>query len=109
VEPSEETHVCQGLVNLLRLRLSSDALVCHPGPTYPLGGPLRTRNLGPTLETIPHLLAVRGCRQQMPAWSEVLGDGSIRRQKALGMTRGFESLHAARADASADANSHSGY
>ncbi len=25
---------------MLRLRLSSDALVCHPGPTYPLGSSL---------------------------------------------------------------------
>jgi len=79
-----------GFVNLLRLRLSSDALVCHPGLTYPLGGPLRTCNLGPTLETLPHLLAVRRGRPQMQARSEVLGNEAIRRQKALGMLGGFE-------------------
>jgi hypothetical protein len=31
----------------------------------------------------------------MPSWSEVLGDGSISRQKTLGMTRGFKPLHPA--------------
>ena len=30
----------------------------------------------------------------MPLGSEVLGDGAIRREKALGMTGGFEPLHA---------------
>ena len=30
----------------------------------------------------------------MPSWSEVLGNGAIRSQKALGVTRGLESLHA---------------
>ena len=29
----------------------------------------------------------------MPSRAEVLGDGTIRRQKALGMTGGFEPLH----------------
>src|SRR5262245_27268382 len=30
----------------------------------------------------------------MPSWSKVLGNGSIRREKALGMTGRFEPLHA---------------
>jgi hypothetical protein len=30
----------------------------------------------------------------MPSQAEVLGDGTIRRQKALGMTRRFKPLHA---------------
>ena len=30
----------------------------------------------------------------MPSRSEVLGNGAIRRQKTLGMPRGFEPLHA---------------
>jgi hypothetical protein len=30
----------------------------------------------------------------MPAWPKVLGNMTIRRQKALGMPRGFEPLHA---------------
>ena|SRR6266487_4911190 len=32
-----------GSVNLLRLTLSSDALVCHPGSPSPLGGPRKIR------------------------------------------------------------------
>jgi NADH:ubiquinone reductase (H+-translocating) len=31
------------------------------GPTHPLGRPLRARNFGPMLESIPHLFAVRRC------------------------------------------------
>jgi hypothetical protein len=30
----------------------------------------------------------------MPSWSEVLGDGAIRRQKALRMSRRLKPLHA---------------
>jgi hypothetical protein len=83
-----------GFVKLLRLRRSSGKRVPLPGPTHPLGRPLRARNFGPTRESIPHLFAVRRRGQQMPPASEVLGNGAIRRQKALGMTRGFEPLHA---------------
>src|SRR5215813_13901316 len=63
-------------------------------PTRRLGGPLRTSNFGPTLEAVFHLFAVRRRGQPMPSRSEVLGNGSIRRQKALGMTRRFKPLHA---------------
>jgi len=76
-----------GFVNLLRLSLSADALRCHPGPAYPGGGPLRTCHLGPTLETLPHLWAVRSCRPPMPSRSTVVEHGTIRGQKALGMSR----------------------
>ena len=48
----------QGFVKLLRLRHSSGKRVPLPGPTYPLGGPLRPCNFGPTFESIPHLFAV---------------------------------------------------
>jgi hypothetical protein len=51
----------RGFVKLLRLRLSSGKRVPFPGPTYPLGRPLRARNFGPMLESIPHLFAVRRC------------------------------------------------
>jgi len=47
-------------VKLLRLRLSAGEQVPFPSPTYPLGGPLRAGNFGPTLESVSHLLAVRG-------------------------------------------------
>src|SRR5262249_1885335 len=62
-------------------------------PTRRLGGALRTSNFGPTLEVVFHLLAVLGGRQQMPSWSEVLGNRTIRRQKTLGMTRRLNTLH----------------
>jgi hypothetical protein len=48
---------------------------------------------GPTRETVPHLLTIPRRRQQVASRSEMLGDGSIRRQKSLGMTGGFEPLH----------------
>jgi putative transposase len=48
----------RGFVKLLRLRHSSGKWVPLPGPTHPLGGPLRTCNFGPTFESIPHLFAV---------------------------------------------------
>ena len=65
-----------------------------PGPPHPLGGPLRPCNVGPTRESLPHLCAVRRRGEQMPSGSEVLGHGSIRGQKTLGMPRGFDPLHA---------------
>ena len=65
-----------------------------PGPTHPLGGPLRTCHFGPTRESLPHLFAVLRRGQQMPSGSEVLGNGSIRGQKALGMPRRLKPLHA---------------
>src|SRR5215475_7562279 len=83
-----------GFVKLLRLRRSSGKWVPLSGPPHPLGSPIRARNVGPTLESIPHLFAVLRRRQQMPAGAEVLGNGAIRRQKALGVAGRFEPLHA---------------
>ena len=48
-----------GFVKLLRLRRPSGTQVPLPGPTHPLGSPLRASHFGPTLESIPHLFAVR--------------------------------------------------
>jgi Adenylate and Guanylate cyclase catalytic domain len=76
-----------GFVKLLRLRRSSGKRVPLPGPTHPLGGPLRTCHVSPTLEALPHLFAVLRRGQQMPSGSEVLGNGSIRGHKSLGMPR----------------------
>ena len=64
-----------------------------PGPSCLLGRPFCTRHLGPTRESLPHLLTVRRRGQQMPSRAEVLGDGSIRRQKTLRMPRRFKPLH----------------
>jgi hypothetical protein len=67
-----------GFVKLLRLRRSSGKREPLPGPTRPLGGPLRPCNFSPTLESLPHLLAVLRCGQQMSSGAEVLGNGAIR-------------------------------
>jgi hypothetical protein len=50
----------EGIVNLLRLIPSSGKRVCYPGPPGLLGGPLRTCDLGPTLESMAHFVTVRG-------------------------------------------------
>src|SRR5262245_9561263 len=63
-------------------------------PTRRLGGPLRTRDLGPTFEAVLHLFAVRRRGQPMPSRAKVLGNGTIRGQKALGVSRRLEPLHA---------------
>jgi DNA-binding response OmpR family regulator len=47
-----------GFVKLLRLRRSSGKRVPLSGPPDPLGGPLRACHFGPTLEALPHLLAI---------------------------------------------------
>jgi hypothetical protein len=48
----------------------------------------------PDLESLSHFLAIRGGREQVTSRSEVLGNGSIRRKKALGMSLRLKSLHA---------------
>src|SRR5262245_12870261 len=83
-----------GFVKLLRLRRSSGKRVPLLGPTRPLGGPFRTCNFRPTRESLPHLFAVLQRGQQMPSGAEVLGNGTIRGQKALGMTCRLKPLHA---------------
>jgi hypothetical protein len=50
-----------GFVKLLRPRLSLGKRVPLLSPTHLLGSPLRARNFGPTLESIPHLFAVLRC------------------------------------------------
>ena len=65
-----------------------------PGPTCSLGGPLCACHLGPPRASLPHLFAVLRRGQQMPSRAKVLGNGAIRGQEALGMSRGLEPLHA---------------
>jgi hypothetical protein len=55
-------------------------------PTRRLGRPFCTRYFGPTREPVFHLFAVRRRGQQMPPWSKMLGNGTVRGQKALGMS-----------------------
>jgi len=63
-------------------------------PTGRLGNSLCPRDIGLTLEAVLHLVAVRGGRQPMPPRAKVLGDGALRRQKPLGMSRRLQPLHA---------------
>ena len=74
-------------LQVLLLPLSLDAQIFHSGPTSPLSSPLRAPDLGPTLTSLPHLMAVGSHRQQMLSWSKVLSDRAICSEKALGMTR----------------------
>jgi hypothetical protein len=60
-----------------------------------LCGPGRAGNLLPGLESLRHLLAVLGGREEVTPRSEVRGDGAIREEKTLGVSRGLESPHAA--------------
>jgi hypothetical protein len=50
----------KGIVNLSRLMPSSGKRVYYLVPSYPLGSPLRTRDLSPTFESMAHFLTV--CR-----------------------------------------------
>jgi len=78
---------------LLRLRRSSGERVPLSGPPSSLGCPLRTCHCGPTRESLLHLLAVRRRGHPMASGLEVVGDRSVRRQKALGMPGRGEPLH----------------
>jgi hypothetical protein len=60
---SEAMQFLEGFVNLLRLISSQGKRGRSPGPSDLLSDPLRARNLGPTREALPHLGAVRRCRQ----------------------------------------------
>jgi hypothetical protein len=59
----------------------------------PLGGYDRARNLPPDLESFDQCLAVLGSGEPVASQSEVLGDGTIRGEKALGVPWPPNSLH----------------
>ena len=87
---NEPHTLMNGIVTLLGMRWFPgnsrrfpDAI--SPAPT--LRQPLYTRDVGPTLEAAFHLLAVRRRRPEVTSGANVLGHGTIRGQKALGMTR----------------------
>jgi hypothetical protein len=52
------------------------------------------RDFPPDLESVPHLLAIHWGREPVAPRSEVLGNGTIRREKPLGVPWGLEPLHA---------------
>ncbi len=61
--------------------VGSETLIRQAGASprsyLPFRQPLGARHVGPTLESLPHLLTVIRRRQQMPPGSEVLADGPI--------------------------------
>jgi hypothetical protein len=59
----------------------------------PLCGHGYTRDFLPDLESLGHLLAIRGSGKPVASRAEVLGNGTIGGEEALGMPRGFEALH----------------
>src|SRR5262249_38244852 len=54
----------------------------------------RTRDVGPTLEAVPHLFSIRRRRQQVASGAEMLGNRTICGEKPLRMAGRFEPLHA---------------
>jgi hypothetical protein len=59
-----------------------------------LGGHGRARDLLPNLESLGHLLAIRGGGKPVASRAEVLRKRPIRSQEALCMSRRFEPLQA---------------
>ncbi len=63
--------------------------------TRSLCGPGRAGDLSPGLELLRHLLTVCRGRAEVTSWSEVLDNGTIGGEEALGMPWRLEPLHAA--------------
>ena len=59
-----------------------------------LGSHRRARDLSPDLESVGHLLAVLGSRQEVASRTEVRDDRPVRGEKALRVPGGFEPRHA---------------
>jgi hypothetical protein len=57
-----------------------------PGP-WPLCCGGKARDVLPDSESLPHLLTAFGGAEEVPSRAEVLGDGTIGREEALGVTR----------------------
>jgi hypothetical protein len=83
-----------GFVNSFMRMPSQGAEVRGLHLTLPLRGHRRARDLPPDPESLGHGLALHGSRSQVASRTEVRGDKAIRRQEALRMPGGFESLHA---------------
>ena len=83
-----------GIANLSRLIPSAGNRVRSPDPSDPLGHPLRTRDLGPTLASMAHFLTVCRGGQPVPARAEGLGAGPVGGEAALGLSGGLTVLPA---------------
>ena len=60
---------------------------------FVLGSQRGTCDLPPVLESLLHLLPIRGRGKPMPARAEMLDNRAVGREEPLGMARGFEPLH----------------
>jgi hypothetical protein len=56
-----------------------------PGSSRLYGGG-ETRDFLPTVESLLHLVMAYGSEEKVTSWADVLGDGTIGREEALGMT-----------------------
>ncbi len=84
--------VMEGLVNLFALmQPQNEAKASHL--FLPSGGQGWSGNLLPDLESFVELLTICRRGKPMPPRTEVLSDGSIGREKALGLPRRLEALH----------------
>jgi hypothetical protein len=82
-----------GIVNLFVRMPSSGSEVGELHVTRPLGGDDRARHVLPDLESLRHFSAILGGGEPVASRSEVLGDGTIRGEEPLRMTRRLEPLH----------------
>jgi hypothetical protein len=81
-------------INLLRdSRLIGEKHTYRPR-SRPLGRSWEARDVLPGEESLLHLSTVLGGREQVASRPEVLSNGTVGRQEALGVTRGFKALHA---------------
>jgi hypothetical protein len=91
----EETHNSyQSVVNLLPIdRINESEGARRPGSSVLCGGG-KAREVLPDVESLPQLLTVFGGGEKVTSQAEVLRDGTIGGEEALGMPGGLEPLHA---------------
>jgi hypothetical protein len=82
-----------GIVNLFMSMSSRGVAVGGLILALPLRGYGWARDLLPYLESLNHPLAILGGVESVASRSEVLGDGTIRREKPLGVPWRLEPLH----------------
>lgn len=85
--------VREGFVNLFALTPSAGREAGELHRRRPLGGHGRARPLLPNLESLGHLLAIRGGAKPMASRAEVMRNRPLRSQEALRISRRFEPLH----------------
>src|SRR5262245_478232 len=88
------TRTFYGVVNLLPIdRINEAEGARRPGSSVLCGGG-KARDVLPGVESLPELLTVSGGGEKVTSQAEVVGDGTIGGEEALGMPGGLEPLHA---------------